>query len=705
MAKLTEEERTEKLEKEAEEPADQPTEEEDKYLQQVYERFKAMRDAQSRQDAQTRWDDGDKAYEAYVASLDEDDYRTNINKPIAFAIIETELQETIDRKPRPKVDPREAGDKNQVHLINATMKYSFDVGDFDYEYQRAKKESKIRGTGWVVEYYREDSRMVNSPKKFTKNEKGEIEEKYTLERKIDFDDCYAEYKPNEVIFTDPSANHIKKARDGILREILDIDEFRRVYEGKRGFENTEDVSFGGDTSWPSFYDRPQDMTDKEVEVLHYYNRSKDQYIVVANGVCIRKGPIPYSHKEIPFIPIYRYKKPNEFYGYGIPWIIRSLVDERNTLSNLRLDYQKMGLQKMFFYDEMIDLDEEDLITRPMGGIPVNPQGKSIDQVIRWIEYGDVKPSTYREEEILLDDIRRATGIDDRVQGLNVGGTATEAAILKESSMKRINACEIMDEMDSLVRLGRLRLSNIRFFYPIPKIQKITMSGDKEIAQKKYRQIRIDGREFSIDEKGNLDINNIDGYSFFEINNQTKGLLDLEVDIKVEASTTADIPKSQKQKNITEMFDRLTANPIILNQLNPRSSVQRYIEIMDEASDTWIKKGPSDEVDMQMQAEQENVVMSAGHPIPPTPGADEAHTLVHLTFAKTSIYEQLPPEIQGVFEAHIVGEGSKMMVPGTPGGDGMVESPNMASQMAPPAQGMQQVAPDVAGTSPKTNQNL
>jgi hypothetical protein len=680
-----------------------PSDEETEVALRVYTRFKAMKDSEERQEAEVDWDYGDKEYEAYRAELDDDDTRANINKPIAFAVIETELQETIEHKSRPKVMPREFEDSAKTELVNDVMDYSFDVGNFDYQYYLAKQEALVRGTGFLMEYYREDKRTIYEPT-FTKNkETGEIDEEYKAKLVTEFDDVYAEYIPNDMIYVDPAGNHISKKRDLIIREILDKGEAVLKYQNRRGFYNLENIPSGGaDTSRYTYYSPPSDATDDEVEILHYYNRSLDRYDVTANGIVIRSGHIPGPVKELPVVVLYCYKRTDKFYGKGIPAIIQSLVEERNTLSNLRIDYQRQAINKMFFYDDLVEIDELDLVARPHGGIPVNTQGRPIDQVIRWIEYGDVKPSSYREEEVLVEDIRRTTGVDDRLQGVNQGGTATEAAILKESSMKRINKKIKLWEMDALVRLGKFRLENIRFFYPIPKIEKIVDDEGNEHANVKYRNVRVEGKQYSIGEDGALRRDEKPGYSFFKINKKTKKYMDGDYDIQVVADTKNEMTKPLKQAKITEMVTIVTQNPAFMQQIDPRKALEQYLYINDEDPDDWLKQNV-DVDEIKILAEQENELMATGYPIPPTKNITEDHTMIHMNFAKGQQYQELPPEVMDIFEAHITGEASGLGVPmGEPGG-APGQNPNMASQNPSPNINPVDMTPNFQGREERSGQ--
>lgn len=677
------------------------TSEEEEILNNIITRYKRMKDNTERQDAESDWDEADKEYRIHTDTLDDDDFRTNINKPISFSIIETEEQETIDRRPRPILKPREFSDVAGCDLANEVLKFSYDRGSFDYEYIQARKESRKYGTAVLYEYYREDKRTVGELE-IKKDEKtGEYIEEYKNVERTDYDDCYTQYESIRMWYFDEAANHINKCRDAIRREILEIDEFRRVYGKKRGFYNIDKVISGGDTSVDSYYDVPEQvLQEAKVEVLHYFNRALDKYESVANGVVIRKGPMPFPHKEIPCAIRYCYKDPNIFYGIGIPKIVKSLNDERNTTANMRLDYQKGAIQKMFFYDDMIDLDEMDLIHRPFGGIPVNTQGRPIDQVIRWIEYGDVKPSSYREEELLIDDIRRVTGVDDRVQGLNVGGTATEAAILKESSMKRINMRESLAEIDTLVRLGKLRMKNIAVFYPIPKIERITTKNGEQKTKTTYKTINIQGKEYKINQEGGLEVEKIEKFSTIKLDSKFSKYLDIEYDVIFDAESSTPLSRPLMQGKITEMFDRLTVNPTILAQIDPKKAAKRYIEINDEDPEFWLtEKALQDEEEMKILAEMENKVMLTGVPLAPTPNATEEHTSIHINEVQKTEAQQVQqenPVIGQIIEAHIKGEaaqqGANIPMEGQEAGGRQ----GMGTQLPKPNMPMNEMTPNFKG---------
>jgi hypothetical protein len=102
--------------------------------------------------------------------------------------------------------------------------------------------------------------------------------------------------PNEFIFVDEKAKHIDEAVDMFHREIINIEEFHRIYGEKPGFFDTEYVMQGGDTGNRSFFKLPQDVMAQDVEVLHYYNRSIDAYWCVANNITIYDAPADQTQR-------------------------------------------------------------------------------------------------------------------------------------------------------------------------------------------------------------------------------------------------------------------------------------------------------------------------------------------------------------------------------------------------------------------------
>lgn len=620
----------------------------------VYERFAAMRDDPIRKEEEEHWDRADKSYMQWMPEREADDWRSHLVLPDAFAAIQSNAQEVIERRSRPILDSVEASDLAREQFCNDVMKYSMDRTGFDFEIFKAKLVASIRGTAFVMERYRYEKREVKDPDSL--DDDGNIV--YKKREIIDYDDTVTEFCENDTIYIDPSAPHESKARDMVEREVLDIAEFKRLYKNKPGFINQNYVQAAGSmANNTQFFKKADDMTDNQVELLHYTNRSTDDYSVVANNVVVRDDAIPYKHKELSLSVFRHYQIPGRLYGMGIPRVIFSLSEERSSLRRLNLDRQNLNMNKVFLANDLVDIDEEDARSRPNGIIQVNTNGMNISQVIQPIEYGDISPSYYRTEEMLLEDIRRAHGIDDRIQGVQTGGTATEAAILKETAQKRINMISVQSEMDTLIRIGRLKWSNIQFFYPAARIERITEDGeDRE--KKVYRSIKVQGREYVVREENGgykLDTSEIEGTSGFILNPAMAYFMEGDYDVSMDASAAPVLSKPLQQAKITEMFGLLALNPALLATIEPEKAVRRYLTVNDEDPKAWMRGKGLTTDQWQRLAIQENNVMATGVPLVPTDGATEAHSAEHLHFMDTAAFAQLPEPIQNNILQHILGE--------------------------------------------------
>jgi len=634
----------------------------------VFERYTAMKDSELRKEAELDWDFGDKNYQQYIPKKANGDWRANLVLPDGFAAIESHQQESLERYSRPFISPVENSDAEVEQLGNDLMNYNMDRTGFDYQQYLARKVSAIRGTSFLMERYKLEKRTVRDPVSI--DEDGELV--YETREIVDMDDTYTEWIDNEFIYIDEGARHIDYAIDMVHREVMHIDEFKRKYGGRKGYHHVDEVQAAGETAANvHFFQRAEDMTDQDVELLHYFNRGDDSYDLLVNNYLVFTGPIPFRHKELPIGVFTFYDVPGRIYGMGIPRVIMPLTEERQALRRIALDRTKLKINQMFISNSLFDLDEEDLISRPGGLIEVDTNGLPLSQVMQPLDYGDTPSSYYRMEDIILEDIRRATGIDDRVQGVNVGGTAFEAALLKEQSQKRINMINRLAEMDTLTRVGRLKWSNIKFFYPIPKVERIVSPNNEVDTRNSFRNIKVKGRSFSLYKEEGMEeekllSTDVNGFSMLKLTKEFSRFLDGDWDVTVKASAHVVLSKPLQQAKVNEMFTLLALNPNLIKEVDIPGAVRRFVEINEEDPEVWTTQGGKTDQDWMELAERENVLMSEGNFIESTKDATELHTLMHLQFTETTTFEKLDDKTQALFMDHIVGEHENNPATGTAG---------------------------------------
>jgi hypothetical protein len=245
-------------------------------------------------------------------------------------------------------------------------------------------------------------------------------------------------------------------------------------------------------------------------------------------------------------------------------------------------------------------------------------------------------------------------------------------------------------MDTVVRIGRLKWSNIQFFYGVPRMDKI-VKDNEESTEKVYRTISVDGKKFAIkkdDGKTKLEVEDIKGSSALNLKPEFNRYLDKSYNVTVDSDIFTPISKAIDQTKKTEMFSLAMANPATMSLLDLNSALADVLKTNDIDPEKWLKTTVNKH-DMMMLAESENMVMSAGQPLSGTEGATEEHTLIHLMFAKTAEFQELLPEVQQIILDHVLQEhdanpatGSAADLLGAGGGMPGMEGNPMAGQAAP-----------------------
>lgn len=660
-----------------------PTGLEEKMRDYVYDRYEAMRSSQERQKAEKVLQKGREQWEALRKEKSEDDWQSNHYVPLTTAVIETALSEIIDQSLRPLILPRGSEDISKAVIVSKIYDYTWEVGDADLEWEDAVHDALIGPIGILQEYFHRDIRKLK-----TKLKTGSKQE-YEEEDMVVFDEPYLECVKFEDFFVDEFARSFRgpyAAGDCIRRYIIDIEDFKQFFKGETWdpLGNAKYVEPGGDTNYYEKYKPPTgyDMKNK-VEVIWYWSiKPEDWLMILANDVMIVMGPNPYKHKELPFIRVVDVKRTHSFYGKGEAELLESIQDEVNTIRRMVIDRNHLDIDKMFYGTSLVNISDEDLIARPHGFIPAEGE-------IKPVEYNDVPRSVEVSLQHLEDDATVTTGINPRAQALPTTGTATEAAILKESTLKRIRLKVRRFEREALTRIARLRVSNILQFYPQPKLEKIigeeaTKQFKQELEQlkakgiietenltkvngevfkKNPREIRLESQEFKPNVEGQFELRQSSKpFTFFPLKPEYYLPAKGAYDIKFAAGSTLPISKPLLQTKKGEMFDRLlplAAQGVYdLKKLGDNLLRANDENPADYSPDQQKEEDSEQRLTMALElANVENNLMMKGQVIPATEYAPVAHTAVHIEFTKSKSFQALPandPRVQ-VFTDHITGE--------------------------------------------------
>jgi len=481
-----------------------PSKAEKEVVDNVYTRKLKMES--ERQSEENRWDDWDYLYVS--AAEDVDDYRATINPPLTFSVIETAKTELINQRVRFQLNAKNLDfEENSQILEDIINKHIWHKADGDLEYMKMIHDTLLYGTAMMKVHYKKEMRTVQDIVDYKVGRDGKEEKKYKKRLVIDFDDVTFEHINIRDFYVDEAATSLQDARDCLERKIYDIHEFRRMYQT---WPKADQVQPGGDTFDPALPREEsldqglapteggggggqadkREHADSLVEVIEYWNKPMDRHIVVANGVLIFDEPMPYDHKELPYVRNVDVMIPDEFYGIGEAEILQHFHNEMKLLRRMSLDNKHLSMHAMFVTDQ--NFDDAELFPEPGKVLQIERGG-----TLHPLQMPQVGDNVVQQLEMLRKDAEDATGINRQLIGAQAQGDTTlgEVQLLKESALKRIRLKVKVIEALAMKRLGSLLVSTVQQIYRRPQYQVDGITGKQlEVP----RVVRIEGKGGRID---------------------------------------------------------------------------------------------------------------------------------------------------------------------------------------------------------------
>jgi hypothetical protein len=371
--------------------------------------------------------------------------------PFCFSTVETIVPRMIAKGPRMIVVPRNEQALGNVRNMKVVVDAQQKQIDYETVLQVIGKDGLIYGLGVGKTRWRYETRVQVQ---VTENplEPGIFQE--DVPKKVTyFDDAVAERVDPFDFLWDPLADSISNAEFVIHRLWRGPLQVRRMVDNGfwRSQENDpecpwtlEDLLSGRARTQRS------DIWDQRLSAEGYNTRGQrqdslhevwefhdgQQVITVLDGVYpVQAGPNPSGLASIPF-QIYRPTVVGgRFVGISEIEPIKHLQYEINTLRSQRRDAATLSLMRTFAYNETA-VDADDLVFGPNMAIPVNGDPRDF---LYPIPVPELPASSYREEQAIVDDIQRTSGISDPVTGADVGAseTATGVQLVQAAATMRI----------------------------------------------------------------------------------------------------------------------------------------------------------------------------------------------------------------------------------------------------------------------------
>jgi len=404
----------------------------------------------------------DRSYKLYIAwpgdrAKEIQRWQSNVSIPYVQGVIETMVPRIIDARPDFSVQGRNKDSQARASKLEGLCNFYWEKAEMDSKVEMLVRAAMTYGTGYLQAYWRKDVRTL----KFLQTDDLTKELTWKEKERTFYDAPTADWVDNYSLWYDWRNVEAKNKRFWFVRRVLTEGEITRRYPMadpdklallKPGGDISDYASirqevkatnthisrgqeiFSGNFGTGNTYHG--DDNSELFEVFEWWRPLDDLYSVMANEIPILKGgeiPNPYDFKETPFIDIPYLKVPGEFEGYGVPMILEYLQIMLNTIKNQRIDAVTLNIHKMWIVNPLANIDKAELVTRPFGIIySPDPNG------VREVQFSDVKESAFKEEDMLKNDMRYASGVDDASMGSGgQASSATEVRHLRESTIERV----------------------------------------------------------------------------------------------------------------------------------------------------------------------------------------------------------------------------------------------------------------------------
>ena len=127
------------------------------------------------------------------------------------------------------------------------------------------------------------------------------------------------------------------------------------------------------------------------------------------------------HGKKPFAEIKPFPTPGRFEAQGVPELITDLQQEINDIHNMRIDNGTMTNAVMWWFDPNSDIDPEIHRPGPGQGFPAGPNQFGV------VQTGDIKHSSFKEEELVRRLIQDRIGVSDFAIGNDTTAVANKTA--------------------------------------------------------------------------------------------------------------------------------------------------------------------------------------------------------------------------------------------------------------------------------------
>lgn len=405
-----------------------------------------------------------------------EDWQASVFKPETRNKIMAILSAVAQQRPGMKFKGREKSDYLKELVIGDMYSWSEDMDNGDEQALYTMLDAIIHGTAIRYEGYEDNKKTIKEIKPGTELADIKFKEKIVIAKKVGA----KEVRLQDFYFGSMTTRKMEDQSDCVWRKVMRLNDFKKEFNG---WDNSKFVLPGGDLTDETFFssfvsEEIREIESQLVEVIRYYNKEADEFVILANGVWInpigkKVCPIPFSHKELPFYSVVFEPFASDFpYGKAGPDKWLGEQDAINALYNMLLDQVYVSIHKPLVTGDEDVLDDVELVPGK-----VNYIGADIAN-IQELQISPPAQAHFSMLQLLHTSLQESSV--DSVQSGQTGqaGTATEVR-QAAAAASRTFLLFLSFVFHGYKRKAKLRVANILQFMTSPVILEKVMGDDGE----------------------------------------------------------------------------------------------------------------------------------------------------------------------------------------------------------------------------------
>lgn len=589
--------------------------------------------------------------------------QSNLKSPTSWAPVEAFLAEFQAAENGIILSPTREEDKEHVRIQQYALDHLYNIGNFaDTKYQSAQ-ECVITGTSfdavqWVKKE-REIEKILTGPEaektvtRILENNQGTKAEQELRDRLkkgrpltqkskiLEYEDI--DYIPISIyeIYVDDTARCLQgkthEAEDLVWVSQMSVEQARNTFENStdpfilkgnvKKIVSAREAMREYQDNVPPYLRVAQGLIENNLcEVIKYYNKLTDKYIIIVNDVIIRDGPLPYNHKQIPIVMHKFYPMPHMLYGAGMAVMVEPLQSEDETFRNLELEGLKPRVAPpLFIYTDMYaDVDQQLDHIEP--NIIIETSVPPTPDKARYMEMPSVPFEYFRSRDEIRNDVILTTGVNPLAYSMPAPGEAVRTHMMSLESTLKLLRKGIKNWAKGDKHAARQMLALMEQFYTREYLMDLSGKTEQERYSIELKNVKIAEIDGKLTEK------RIQGESYMYLKPE---YFQLSGDIRVEIDVDRFLPitksfKLQKLENAIDKIAIFAQNPQIMEA---PGFIQIFVEYLREIGmpPSVIEQFQDEESEDEVtEAEIQEKQMLSGNDIPGIPGESDGHKSKHLS---------------------------------------------------------------------------